>query len=423
MSVVFDALVVGSAPAGLSIAAALCHQGLNVAGLAKAPPPGEWPNTYGIWCDELEPMNMTHLLSHRWQNSVSYTAKKKILLHREYGLFDNLKLQSHFLEQCERGKMSWYQGTAAGIEHLATHSCVTTTEGTTVCARIVIDASGHQPALLKRPQNDRTAYQAAYGIVGTFSAPPIEPQQFVLMDYRADHLSPDERQEPATFLYAMDMGKGVFFVEETSLANSPAVSFEVLKDRLNKRLAFRNVQVNEIHHTEYCLFPMNLPLPFVNQSVMGFGAAASMVHPASGYMIGALIRRSPLVAKAIAEALNHPQTSPASVATIAWRALWPTDEIRKHALYLFGLENLMRFEEATLQAFFASFFQLPLPQWSRFLANTFSTPEILQMMLKLFAQTTNDVRWNLIRSAWGDRNLLWEMCNPKAHYLNSAHKH
>jgi lycopene cyclase-like protein len=417
MNVVFDALVIGSAPAGLSIAAALCNQGLNVAGLAKAPPPVEWPNTYGIWCDELEPMNMTHLLSHRWKNSVSYAAEKKILLQREYGLFDNVKLQSHFLEQCDRGKMLWYQGTAASIQHLATHSCVTTTEGETVRARVVIDASGHKPALLKRPHSDRIAYQAAYGIVGTFSTPPIEAQQFVLMDYRADHLSPRERQEPATFLYAMDLGGGVFFVEETSLANSPAVSFEVLKDRLYKRLAFRDVQVKEIHHIEYCLFPMNLPLPYINQSVMGFGAAASMVHPASGYMVGALIRRSPIVAQAIAQALNHPQASPAYIAETAWGALWTTDEIRKHALYVFGLESLMGFEEATLQAFFASFFQLSLPQWSRFLTNTFSTPEILQTMLKLFAQTTNDVRWNLMLSAWRDRNMLWEVCSPKVHYL------
>ena len=39
-------------------------------------------------------------------------------------------------------------------------------------------------------------------------------------------------------------------------------------------------------------FPMNLPLPIKKQFVLGFGGAASMVHPASGYMIGSLLKGS-----------------------------------------------------------------------------------------------------------------------------------
>ncbi|HEY9664047.1 MAG TPA: lycopene cyclase family protein [Allocoleopsis sp.] len=403
----FDALVIGSGPAGLAIAAALCDEGLNVAGLAPVPPPVEWPNTYGIWCDELEPMNLTHLLSHRWQNSVAYAAQQKIVLGRDYGLLDNTKLQNYFVERCDRGKMTWYQGTAAAVEYLANHACITPTEGTALSARIVIDASGHNPALLKRSQNSRIAYQAAYGIVGRFSSPPIESQQFVLMDYRADHLSPDERKAPPTFLYAMDLGNDVFFVEETSLANSPAVTFEVLRQRLEQRLAFQGVQVKEVQHVEYCLFPMNLPLPSLEQAVIGFGGAASMVHPASGYMVGALLRRAPGVAKTIAHAVENLNNSPTSIAASAWQTLWSSDEKRKRVLYLFGLENLMRFDEQTLQDFFASFFQLPRSQWSAFLANTLSTPEMLQTMMNLFGHTTPEVRWNLMRSVWSDRALLW----------------
>ncbi|MBD2119345.1 lycopene cyclase family protein [Trichocoleus sp. FACHB-262] len=404
----FDALVIGSGPAGLAIAAALCDEGLNVAGLAPVPPPVEWSNTYGIWCDELEPMNLTHLLRHRWQNSVAYAAQQEIALQREYGLFDNVKLQNYFLERCDRGKMTWHQGTAAAVEHLANRSCVTTTEGTTLSARLVIDASGHKPALLQRFQSDRIAYQAAYGIVGRFSSPPIESQQFVLMDYRSEHLSLAERQAPPTFLYAMDLGNDVFFVEETSLASSPAVTFEVLQQRLEQRLAFRGVQVKAVQHVEYCLFPMNLPLPSLDQAVMGFGGAASLVHPASGYMVGALLRRAPRVAKTIAHAVEHQNDPPARIAASVWQTLWSSDERRKRALYLFGLENLMRFDEQLLQAFFASFLQLPRSQWTAFLTNTLSTPEMLQTMMNLFGHTTPEVRWNLMRSAWSDRALLWK---------------
>lgn len=407
-TLLFDALVIGAGPAGLAISAALCDEGLNVAGLAPVPPPVEWPNTYGIWCDELAPLNLMHLLSHRWQNSVAYTFHQEIALQREYGLFDNTKLQNYFVERCDRAQMQWYRGMAAAVEHGADRSIVTTPEGKTISARVVVDASGHRAALLNRPNSDRIAYQAAYGIIGRFSSPPIAPQQFVLMDYRSDHLSPDERQAPPTFLYAMDLGNDVFFVEETSLANRPAVKFETLQQRLEKRLAFRGVQVKEVQHVEYCLFPMNLPLPSFDQAVTGFGGAASMVHPASGYMVGALLRRAPGVARAIGHAVENLNAPPVRMAAPAWQTLWSSDELRKRALYLFGLENLMRFDERTLQAFFTAFFQLPKSQWSAFLANTLSTPELLQTMMNLFGYTTYDVRWHLIRSAWRDRALLWK---------------
>ena len=52
------------------------------------------------------------------------------------------------------------------------------------------------------------------GIVGNFSKPPLKKGQFVLMDYRNDHLNEEQKKEPPTFLYAMDMGNGKYFLEE-----------------------------------------------------------------------------------------------------------------------------------------------------------------------------------------------------------------
>ncbi len=403
----FDALVIGSGPAGLSVAASLCGEGLQVLGLTPTEPSAAWPNTYGIWRDELEPLNLTNLLSHCWSDCVSYMGSREIPLQRAYGLFDKDKFQTHLLTQCDRGKMVWQQGLAAKVEHHASHSCVTTQAGVELSARVIIDASGHKPAFIKRPSASRIAYQSAYGIVGTFSSPPIRPDQFVLMDYRADHLSPAERTEPPTFLYAMDWGNDVYFVEETSLAHCPAITFEVLEQRLYKRLAARGVQVKSVHHVERCLFPMNLPLPFRDQAVVGFGGAASMVHPASGYLVGSTLRHAPGVAAAIAQALNTNNSSPHQTAQAAWQALWTPDRVRKHYLYLFGLENLMRFEEQQLHNFFDTFFHLPVPQWSGFLSDSLSIPELLQAMLGLFSQAPNSVRAGLIRSVGDEGKLLW----------------
>jgi lycopene cyclase-like protein len=191
----------------------------------------------------------------------------------------------------------------------------------------------------------------------------------------------------------MDLGGGLFFVEETSLALAPAVPFERLRDRLHRRLAHRGVAVGEIAHEEFCLFPMNPALPDPRQRVLGFGGAASMVHPASGYLVGGLLRRAPELAAAIAAALEGPTEA---VAPAAWAALWPDAMRRKHALYRFGLEKLMRFPEARLRRFFDAFFHLPGDQWSGFLANTLPLPELVQAMLRLFATAPTDVRLGLL---------------------------
>lgn len=410
-----DALVIGAGPAGLSLAAALGQEGLAVQGLAASDVTDPWPNTYGIWADELEPIGLTRLLKHRWKNCVVRVNHKTIPLSREYGLFDNLKLQTYWLEQSQKCRIQWHQGKARQVEHDSQHSLVTTEAGQQFKARIVVDASGHNPVLVQRPKAIAVAYQAAYGIVGRFSRPPIQPQQMVLMDYRDDHLTLEERVEPSTFLYAMDLGEGIFFVEETSLAHCPAISFDVLENRLHQRLAHQHIQLTEVLHTERCLFPMNMPLPNFDQSVLGFGGAASMVHPASGYMVGALLRRGPDLAKAIAQILNHQsQISLQQISQVGWHALWPQERLRKYYLYLFGLENLMDFDGPRLNRFFETFFSLSTPQWSGFLADTLSFPELISAMLVLFGKAPNDVRWGLMRSMWTHGNVLKQTLVPKS---------
>ena len=46
--------------------------------------------------------------------------------------------------------------------------------------------------LLNIPNKGEIAVQTCYGIVGEFSKPPVEDNQFVLMDYRSNHLSKEE---------------------------------------------------------------------------------------------------------------------------------------------------------------------------------------------------------------------------------------
>lgn len=402
-----DVLVVGSGPAGLSLATALAQRGLQVEGLSTIAPQTPWPNTYGIWADELDTLGMSEFLEHRWHNTLAYMGNGPILLNRDYGLFDRKKLQGHWLAQSDRYGIKWHIGDANSVTHGSKWSEVKTSDGKILNARLVVDASGHNPALIRRvPQEKPIAFQAAYGVVGRFSAPPIEEGQMVLMDYRDDHLSETEKRLPPTFSYEMDMGEGVFFVEETSLAHTPAIRFDTLKQRLERRLAYRGVKLVEALHVEECLFPMNMPLPDRSQAVVGFGGAASMVHPATGYMQGALLRRGPDLARAIAQALQAESASPTEAARAGWEALWPEDRLRKHYLYSFGLENLMAFKTEGIQQFFTAFFGLEQHQWAGFLADTSTLPEIVQAMLVMFGRASNPVRWGLMSSVFSHGGLL-----------------
>ena len=407
-----DVLVLGGGPAALCIASELNQQGVTVGGVAPESVDAPWPNTYGIWADELKAVGLEPLLEHRWSDTVSYfgaggtTAQDQATAHGiDYGLFDRAALQRHWLERAKG--VVWHQDTADRVELNGATTSVCCASGTTLQARVVIDASGSRTPHIRRPDQGPVAGQAAYGVVGRFSQAPIETGRFVLMDYRCDHLSEAQRREPPTFLYAMDLGDGVFFVEETSLALAPGVPYDVLKQRLQQRLDQRGVEITEVIHEEFCLFPMNLPLPDRRQPVLAFGGAASMVHPASGYMVGSLLRRGPGLAQALAAALNNQNLGSAALAQRGWQALWPVEMVLRHQLHQFGLGRLMGFNEALLRTHFATFFSLPQEEWFGFLTNTLPLPRLMAVMLRLFALSSWELRRGLVLGAPSSQRPTW----------------
>ena len=399
---ILDILILGSGPAALSLASELSSQNLSIQCISTKSPYDKWSNTYGIWASELEDLGLESLLSHRWSNTISYfgdginkNGNNATNHNYDYGLIDREAFQNELLKRCKGIK--WLNETAKDICTLNKISEVLCESGLKLKARLVIDASGHKSNFIKRPTLKGVAQQAAYGIVGKFSSPPVNNNQFVLMDYRSDHLARDELLEPPSFLYAMDLGNDLFFVEETSLAHYPALTKELLKNRLKKRLNKRGIIIKDILHEEDCLFPMNLPLPFKNQSILAFGGAASMVHPASGYMVGSLLRRSPLLAKKLKIYLRNPNLSSIQLARKGWDVLWPTELIQRHKLYQYGLKRLMSFNEKMLRSFFLNFFQLSTKEWSGFLTNTLPLPKLIFVMSKMFIKSPLRIKLGMLK--------------------------
>jgi lycopene beta-cyclase len=392
----------GAGPAALCITAELVQQGLDVQAIASKSPLEPWPNTYGIWASELESLNMQELLKYRWKDTVSFfgdgVSKKgnNFINHSlDYGLFNSINFQEALLKRCNG--LTWQVETVKNIDFSERETVVICASGAKYFARLVIDASGHKSPFIKRPRRDQIAKQAAYGVVGKFNYAPVEKDRFVLMDFRPDHLNANELEKPPSFLYAMDLGDGSYFVEETSLACAPPVSFESLKARLNSRLSNKGIQIEEIIHEEHCLFPMNLPLPYRDQPLLAFGGSASMVHPASGYLVGSLLRRAPSLAKEIAKVIKQDPLIPTSqIARRGWKTLWTSELVQRHRLYQFGLQRLMSFDESLLRSFFDTFFKLPKKDWYGYLTNTLPLPKLFIVMLRLFYIAPSKVRLGMI---------------------------
>ena len=398
---ILDILILGSGPAALCLASELAKQNLNIKGISTKSPKEKWENTYGIWASELEELGLESLLSHRWSKTVSYFGNgenKKGNIPKnhnyDYGLINQEAFQNELLKKCIG--IEWLNETAKDISEKNKISEVICFSGLKIKARLVIDASGHKSNFVKRPFKNDIAQQAAYGIVGKFSSPPVSEEQFVLMDFRPNHLSKKEKLCSPSFLYAMDLGDETFFVEETSLASYPALSQENLKKRLLKRLNSKGIEVSEIFHEENCLFPMNLPLPYKKQFVLGFGGSASMVHPASGYMVGSLLRRAPLLAEKLATFLKKPHLSSLDLASKGWEVLWPYELIQRHKLYQYGLKRLMSFDESRLRSFFSNFFRLSTKEWVGFLTNTLPLPKLIYVMSKMFINSPLRVKLGML---------------------------
>ncbi len=122
-------------------------------------------------------------------------------------------------------------------------------------------------------------------------------------------------------------------------------------------------------------FRMDVPMPVVPQPVLATGAAAALVHPATGYSVAASLRAAGLLADAIASGGG---------AGAAWRTLWPRHRIRARQLESFGLERVLTMDQATLRSFFQVFFSLPADDVAAYLSGNADPGRVAAVMWRTF---------------------------------------
>lgn len=396
-----DVLVVGKGPAALAAAAALAGEGLAVTVLG---PPGapRWSATYAAWADELRQAGHPDAAAHVWpEAAVQTSGEGPRVLPRAYAVLHNERLAASLVARCEAAGVRWASGEARAATHTAEGTTVRAADGAEHAARLVVDASGHRPALVCRPEEPPQAFQSAVGFLLRVEDEVLPPRRAVLMDWRDDHLGAGEERGPPTFLYALPLGEGRVFVEETALAARPAAPYPLLERRLRLRLEAMGLDAALVERTERVWIPMGGALPDGGQRVVGFGAAAGMVHPATGYSVVRSLAAAPALARTIARALGRPGASPERAARAAWETLWSADDRRRYALQRFGMEVLLTLDPAETRGFFDGFFRLPPEDWGGYLAGTLPAAGLARVMARFFALAPAALRTRMTTSAMG----------------------
>ncbi|CDF35473.1 unnamed protein product [Chondrus crispus] len=402
----------------MSLAAGLGQRGVHVL-CADIHLDKPWPNNYGTWVDELQPLGLADCASHVWNRTAAYVRDdgRKSNLDRPYARVDRHKMKRRFLDRCQSsGNVVVVKAVAKEVDVEGERSASTVRlvmhGGEEVCVetRVVVDATGHSLNFVKFNQGKTPGFQAAYGVecVVSDKGYPFDNDEMLLMDFRDDHMqqSPEDRHTAnttPTFIYVMPLddgaGRHVFF-EETSLVASPAMDFDHLKQRLYKRLAHYNIHVDEVLEEEFCLIPMGGEMPVLRQRVVAFGGAAALVHPATGYMIARALELADKAAEIIAAELRASHADADETAHRIWDRLWNVGRRRQRDFFNFGGEYLQRIDLRTTRDFFAAFFDLPKDQWSAFLSFRLMQPlERLTFGLGVFARTTNRVRTSIVYDA------------------------
>lgn len=255
----------------------------------------------------------------------------------------------------------------------------------TVRSKLIIDCTGHETQLVlkdRRVPSTPPGFQIAWGATLTLDesdipdnkfAGPYDKEAMTLFDYRTDHFEDDsddlrEASKAPTFIYVMPLEGNKVFFEETSLVARPAISFQVCKDRCYKRLKHLGIKSVDVDEEEFCYIPMGGPLPERGQRIVGFGGAAAMVHPSTGYHLCRMMMASTFVSKAVLAELSKPDFNPDRAAAAAYDAAWPPSNIAQRNFAVFGGEFLMKQSVEGLRGFFNGFFRLPLEMWAGFLA-------------------------------------------------------
>ncbi|KAI9191968.1 hypothetical protein LWI28_016196 [Acer negundo] len=410
---ILDLVVIGCGPAGLALAAESAKLGLNVGLIGPDLP---FTNNYGVWEDEFKDLGLERCIEHVWRDTIVYLDDgDPIMIGRAYGRVSRHLLHEELLRRCVESGVSYLSSKVESITESTTgHRLVACDHGIIVPCRLATVASGAASGKLLEYEvgGPRVSVQTAYGVEVEVENNPYDPSLMVFMDYR-DYIKqevPCLEAEYPTFLYAMPVSSTRVFFEETCLASKDGIPFDVLKKKLMARLEKMGIRVLKTYEEEWSYIPVGGSLPNTEQRNLAFGAAASMVHPATGYSVVRSLSEAPNYASAIANILKQGhfkgrlihESSDENISMQAWNTLWPQERKRQRAFFLFGLALIVQLDIGGIRSFFRTFFQLPKWMWRGFLGSSLSSGDLVLFAFYMFVIAQNDMRKSLIQHLLSD---------------------
>ncbi|CAI0387725.1 unnamed protein product [Linum tenue] len=410
---VLDLVVIGCGPAGLALAAESAKLGLNVGLIGPDLP---FTNNYGVWEDEFKDLGLAGCIEHVWRDTIVYLDDgDPIMVGRAYGRVNRDLLHEELLRRCVESGVSYLNSKVESIvEATEGHSVVVCEHNVLVPCRLASVASGAASGKLLEYEvgGPRVSVQTAYGVEVEVENNPYDPSLMVFMDYR-DYTKQDpsslEAQYP-TFLYVMPMTSTRVFFEETCLASKDAMPFDLLKRKLMSRLETMGIRILRTYEEEWSYIPVGGSLPNTEQKNLAFGAAASMVHPATGYSVVRSLSEAPSYASVISNILKQDQyngnlglrRSNANISMQAWDSLWPLERKRQRAFFLFGLALILQLDIEGIRTFFRAFFRVPRWMWQGFLGSNLSSVDLMLFSFYMFVIAPNEMRMSLVRHLLSD---------------------
>ncbi|GAB5364958.1 hypothetical protein AAMO2058_001015100 [Amorphochlora amoebiformis] len=402
-----DAVVVGVGPAGMALAAELGARGLDV-GLVG--PDHPFTNNYGVWVDEFERLGFANCLVEEYVDSIVVTDESTgpQNVGRRYGRVGRKELRNELLTKCQKtGKVSYYPGFVERAEKQnGGLTFVEVNGGVQVWGKVVVMSTGHNREILEYEKGEPPLWQTAYGIEVDMDETehPWEVDKAVFMDLtQSDEETGKDLHRVPSFLYVLP-SKDKIFLEETCLVSEVQMPFDELKRRLYRRLEKMGIEISQtkIIEEEASWIPLGGTLPKIPQPVLGFGAAAGLVHPASGYSIANSLGLAGPVADVLTEGIRNGDPDPARR---AWVYLWSQENRRKMAFYTFGSALIAKLPSSTLKEFMRAFYALPPPLWEGFLASSLPSPFLVGLALAMWGVGDMDLKVALLRELFSPSGL------------------
>ena len=417
-SLACDVAVVGAGPAGLILAAELAQRGLQVLLVAPDTP---LVNNYGVWVDEFEALGLKSTLAAEYSDALYWvdeaSPNEGVPIGRAYGRVDRAKLRAELVKRCSAtGRVRYLEGLVASISHTAADAsslAVETAGGGPPCevtCRQVVCCSGHNRELLSYQASDSGApplgWQTALGIECCMKDHPFPLDRVVFMDFRQTDPEADEQPTTAggaapdawrvpSFLYVMPTDRNTVFLQETCLMSKVQVPFDELQRRLYRRMSRMGLALDSVLETEHSWIPLGGPLPRHPQRTLAFGAAAGLVHPASGFSVANSMARAPELADVLAAGLAAGRPS-SEVAAAGWEVLWSPERVRRMGFYQFGMELLLSLRIPDLRRFFSTFYALPPSLAHGFLSHRLTASQLLLFAFAFFVAGDWRLRYLLV---------------------------